>query len=418
MINILRQNICFHHKAVVVSLFLFQFFSLPLAFAEKIDYWDKQRRGANNFNIRGTNNNIHNTEEWFKAASETGIQWVRFSWGKKRGFLMGDSSNYRGLIKEDLEQLKQAVKYAAKYNIKIVLVPISLPGAVFRQLRGGKNDMRLWTDKKYWHMVGEMWQDLAEQFKDNPTVVAYNIFNEPYPEFKSGSMEQETIGDASRFIQWSQKYKATARDLQAFYHLVIKSIRAVDTKTPIMLESGWYSQPNTFVHWLPVQDDKVLYQFHMYEPYKFTSGSNFRKKHNLSYPGKIPFGDEKDGQSLMWNKSTMEKYFKPFYEWVEKHNIPSNRIVAGEFGCYRKNKGCDLYMGDLLHILNEKKYHWAFYTFRGDWDGFNYELGTKGLGWQYWKDVEAKKKPIVPYKGRENNKLWMVIQNGLKQGKH
>ena len=332
---------------------------------------------------------------------------------KKPGYLMGNSSNYTGLVQKDLNEIKQAVDYAKKYNIKIVLVPISLPGAVFRQLRAGKgNDMRLWTDKKYWKMVAQMWQDLAREFKDNDTVVAYNIFNEPYPEFKTGSIEQGEMGNASRFITWSEKYKGTARDLQAFYEQVVTAIRAVDTETPIMVESGWYSQPNTFVHWTPMKDDKILYQFHMYEPYRFTSGANFRKKWKLSYPGEISQWDS--DVKVLWNKETMHKYFTPFYKWIEKYNIPSNRIVAGEFGCMRMNKGCDAYLRDLIDILNAKKYHWAFYSFREDeWDGYDYELGNKPLGWKYWQSVEKGEKPELPYKGRENNPLWRVIQNGL-----
>ncbi len=388
------------------ALTIFLLFPMTIHSA-KIDYWDVQRRGANNFNLKTT------TEQWFKSASEAGIEWVRYGWGKKWGQLMGNPSNYTGLIQSDLDEIKQSVAYAEKYNIKMVLVPISLPGALFRQLNGYKNDMRLWTDKKYWHMTAQFWQDLAREFKDNPTVVAYNIFNEPYPEAKTGVMEQSTLGDASRFIQWSDTYKGTARDVQLFHEVVIKAIREVDTETPIMVESGWYSQPNTYIHWTPLKDDKILYQFHMGEPYKFTAGANFRNKWNLSYPGMIPFGDDNGGQKILWNKDTMKTYFKPFFTWVEKYNIPSNRIVAGEISCMRRNKGCEYYLTDAIDIFNTKKYHWAFYSFREDWDGYNHELGNKGLGWQYWQDKEAGKNPPLPYEGRENNPQWQAIQNGL-----
>ena len=60
----------------ILSIILFIFMGLP-ATAAKIDYWDIQRRGANNFNKNMP------TEAWFKSASDAGIEWVRYAWGKK-----------------------------------------------------------------------------------------------------------------------------------------------------------------------------------------------------------------------------------------------------------------------------------------------------------------------------------------------
>ncbi|MEM9423607.1 MAG: cellulase family glycosylhydrolase [Spirochaetota bacterium] len=385
------------HKAIIFATLLIS----QNLYADKIDFWDVQRKGANNFNKSPT------TEQWFANAKAQGIEWVRLAWGKRRNFLMGSSGNYQGLVEKDLAEIKQTLRYAAKYGIKIVLVPISLPGAQFRQLNGYKNDMRLWTDKKYWGMVAAMWQDLAKEFKETQTVVAYNIFNEPYPEYGTGLAEQTVLGDAERYYTWDAKYKGTPRDLQAFYRRVIAAIRKVDTGTPIMLESGWYSQPNAFVHWEPFNDNGVLYQFHMYEPYAFTSGGNFREKKNWVYPGKVPFG----GGTVYWDREALQKYFAPFYQWAAENHIPANRIVAGEFGCMRRNKGCREYLGDMLALLNENKYHWAFYSFQEDeWDGYDYQLGSAGLGWDYWKAVEAGKNPPLP---RKDNPLWQVIKQGL-----
>ena len=65
------------------------------AIASKIEYWDVQRRGANNFN------GIATQEKWFEAAAATGIEWVRLAWGKRRNFLMGSADNYAGLVQKD-----------------------------------------------------------------------------------------------------------------------------------------------------------------------------------------------------------------------------------------------------------------------------------------------------------------------------
>ena len=68
-----------------------------------------------------------------------------------------------------------------------------------------------------------------------------------------------------------------------------------------------------------------------------------------------------------------------------KYKIPSNRILVGEFGCYRKQKGLPQYFSDLISIFEAYNWHWAFYAFRDNWDGMDYELGAGALPWDYWK---------------------------------
>ena len=384
--------------SVLITSIIFIFLSNVSLAEEKIDFWNEQRKGANYFNVLPE-------EQWFKDASELGIEWVRITYdkweGEKRDFLMGDAGNYQGLIKEDLDKLIQVLNWSQKYGIKAVITPLGLPGNRWVQKNSGKKDLRLWNNKKYWQQSALFWQDLAKQLKDHPAVYAYNIINEPAPETDTGIAEH---GNTSRFISWYQKYQGTSRDLPKFYRLVIKSIRESDLNTPIMLDSGWYAQPNAFIYWPKLRDDKILYSFHMYEPYDFTSRLNFSKKRNLKYPGKIPFA----GQLVEWNASQIRKYLAPYFEWAKKNGIALNRLVAGEFGCYRRNKGCEKYLQDVISILNEEKAHWAFYAFREDeWDGYDYELGTGGLGWDYWKLKEAGKNPQPP---RRSNSLFSVIE--------
>ena len=153
---------------------------------------------------------------------------------------------------------------------------------------------------------------------------------------------------AERYLSWYQKYRGTPHDLPAFYETVIQAIRKTDIETPVMLDSGWYAQPAAFVHWPRVKDEKILYSFHMYEPYQFTSYNNFREKRNLRYPGKIPYA----GQAMDWNQQQIENYFAPLFAWARKQGIPSNRLVNGEFGCYRRNDGCQAYLADVIAVLN------------------------------------------------------------------
>jgi hypothetical protein len=93
---------------------------------------------------------------------------------------------------------------------------------------------------------------------------------------------------------------------------------------------------------------------------------------------------------------------------VKENSIPSHLIVAGEFGCMRKNDGADTYLEDMVNFLNRNKFHWAFYSFREDeWDGYDYELGTEGLDREYWQAKERGENVLMP---RRNNSLFEIFR--------
>ena len=89
-------------------------------------------------------------------------------------------------------------------------------------------------------------------------MVGYNIINEPH---------QERIFNKKdvHIDQFNQKQIQNM--MYEFYTLVIKSIRDVDQTTPIILDSSAYADPKTFKLLKPINDNNVIYSFHMYEPY-------------------------------------------------------------------------------------------------------------------------------------------------------
>jgi hypothetical protein len=373
---------------------------------EKINFWDvSPQRGANCMNTIPS-------QEWFQSASSINIKWVRLAYDKweaeQRDFLIGDASNYNGLVQKDLSKLKEVLSWASNAGLKIVLTPLSLPGCRWSQNNGDGPDSRLWQDYQYQEMAIRFWVDLAVELKDYDCIVAYDILNEPYPERGTDIEEQTDIGESDRFLSWYEQYKNTPRDLFDFYNRIIGEIRNVDTETPIMVESGFYTQPSSYCGWPgKLEDSKVLYSVHMYEPYEFTSNNNFKQGGIYSYPGNIPFGNK----TIQWNKNTIVQYFKPFENWAKTYDIPLNRIIISEFGCMRRNPGAIQYLDDIVSFLEERQYHWAFYSYREDsWDGYDYELGDGGLPWSYWQAIERRETPILP---RKDTELFDIIKKRL-----
>jgi len=349
--------------------------------ADRMGFWDKPQHGGNSFN------RLPPTEEYFAALRGYGATWVRLSYDKwkpaQRDFLIGNADDYREIPQSDLDTLEAALDRADKAGLKVVIAPLSLPFARWSQNNGGKFDDRLWQDTENWKAAARFWRDLAARLKNHPAIAAYNLINEPAPEKKGGLAEH---ADPETMRNWYEAHRDTSRDLRAFYETLIKAIREVDPDTPIMVDAGWYAAADAFSYWpAPLSDDKLLYSFHMYEPYEATSGPNLKRKKPYTYPGKVPYA----GKTILWDGEQVRRYLDLPAKWAKDHSIPANRMVAGEFGCIRKLNSCSQYLEDVLRVLDREHFHWAFYAFREDgWDAMDYELGKAKVPWQYWDAME------------------------------
>jgi hypothetical protein len=351
--------------------------------ADKITFWDTPKYGGNSFNRLPPDN------AYFKALHAYGASWVRLSYDKwqpaQRDFLLGNADHYQGLDAQDLTTLIETLDRAQVIGLKVVITPLSLPGMRWSQNNGGNFDDRLWTDKVYWEQSAAFWHDLAKVLKSHKAVAAYNLINEPAPE-KMGALAEHS--SLFNMRSWYEQNKGSSRDLPAFYQMLIRAIRKVDPLTPIMVDGGWYGAADGFSYWpeaLP--DQRVLYSFHMYEPYDFTSAPNIKRAKPYQYPGVVPFGQSEE----MWNAQRVNTYMQQPFDWAKKNRIPANRMVAGEFGCIRTLPGCRQYLEDVLKVMDDKQAHWAFYSFREDsWDLMDYELGKSKVPWSYWQAIDLK----------------------------
>ncbi|MCY3998326.1 MAG: cellulase family glycosylhydrolase [Flavobacteriaceae bacterium] len=374
---------------------------------EKISFWDAQQKGANYFNKTPT-------REWFESAAKANIRLVRFTYekweGEQRDFLLGSADDYAGIVEKDFQKLKHYLDVANQLDMKVVISPLSLPGARYAQSNGRIRDGRLWTDQRYLSQAIQFWKDLATRLKDQPNVVGYNLINEPHPEWFHN---KRTFWDKG-FQRWYQDRIGKPGDLNSFNQQLIKAIRTIDKKTPIIVASGLYATPWAFEYLKPVDDPHIIYSFHMYEPYSFTTRRINDGKYQ--YPGKIPIADL-DGEIFTMNKESLHEFLNPVKDWAEKNKIPSNRIWAAEFGCDRKTKGAENYLNDLIDIFNEENWHWSFYAYREDvWESMDYELGTQNVYWKYWDYSDAgilHENYDEIYARTNNNSLWSRFKNEL-----
>ena len=310
-----------------------------------------------------------------------------------------------GIVESDFLRLKHFLDYANDLDIKIVVTPISLPGARWVQMNNNIRDDKLWKDQHYREQAIQFWKDLASRLKNHPAVVGYNLVNEPHPEV---AYNQYSFWDKG-LPEWYQNIKGGQGDLNLFNTQMVGAIRSIDPNIPIIVESGLYATPWAFEYLEPLNDDKVIYSFHMYEPYAFTTESINKDKY--SYPGRI-FIEELNGDFEL-NKQGLEEFFNPIIEWSERNQIHSNRIWVGEFGCNRFINGVEHYLSDLISIFNKYQWHWSFYAYREDvWQAMDYELGTEKVFYKYWEYQDSKNLHLNYddiYKRVKNPSLWKVL---------
>lgn len=397
---------------IILCSFVFSF-SHHL-FAQKIEFWNTQQKGANYFNATPT-------REWFVAVANANIKLVRLTYakwqGEQRDFLLGDAGNFTGIVEADFQKLLYFINVADSLGIKIVITPISLPGGRWVQNNNGVQDGRLWKEEKFQQQTIRFWKELATRLQGHPAIVGYNLKNEPHPERFLG---QEKYGE-EQILKWYETVKNTPGDLNLFYKKLIKAIRETDDETPIIVESGMYATTWTFKYLEKFDDPFILYSFHMYEPYRFTTQRI--NKGRFAYGDTLPAA-ENWGKQIVVNKNTLEEIIRPVNEWAQKNGIPPNRIWAGEFGCSRKVKGVENYLSDLISIFNKNGWHWAFYSFREDvWDNMDYELGSGNVPPGYRNYAEKKvlhKHYNEIYSPTQNSPGWKVIQkefevSGIKE---
>lgn len=367
-------------RHVILAAFLLAMGSAAMA-ADLMAFWNTPRHGGNSFN------RLPPDQAYFDALSGYGATWVRLSYDKwqpaERDFLLGDADAFQGLSAADLATLRATLDRAHQAGLKVVIAPLSLPGMRWSQNNQGQFDDRLWQDKRYWLQAAAFWRDLARELKDHPAIAAYNLVNEPAPEKQGGLAEH---ADPGQMQQWYARRQGSARDLPALYRQLIAAIREEDADTPVMLDAGWFAAADAFGYWpAPLEDQRVLYSVHMYEPYLVTSAPNMTRKQPIAYPGPAPFA----GQTQQWGGQRVAQYLRHPLDWAAAMNVPRSRLVVGEFGCMRRLPGCRQYLEDVLSVLDRHRLHWAFYSFREDnWDGMDYELGSAKVPWRYWQAIE------------------------------
>ena len=143
----------------------------------------------------------------------------------------------------------------------------------------------LWTKKVHCHKTYDLWQRLADRYKNETMIVGYDILNEA------------VLPDAGL--------------LNEFYRESIKAIRCADQNHILFIEGAHWAQQIDVLD--DFKDDNWVYSIHFYEPHEFT----FNLAPFIRYPW--------DGCNMDVLRRRMEGYFR----FAQNKQRP---VHVGEFG--------------------------------------------------------------------------------------
>jgi endoglucanase len=232
------------------------------------------------------------TESDIQRIAELGFNSVRPALNSRLFLTEGENPVF---IDEGFLLMDSLIKWCKKHRIYVIIDMHGAPGGqTGANIDDSPRDLpELFMDVKYQEQLVELWKKIAERYKDEPVVAAYNLINEPLPEVTGAA----------------EKYKHL---LIPLYKRLTSEIRKIDQKHMITLEG--YDWSNNWSLFDSVFDTNVFYQFHYYcwdRPDKLKSIDYFlKKREELNTPIWVGETGEK-GNTIYWGTS----------QYFEHHNI-------------------------------------------------------------------------------------------------
>jgi len=199
------------------------------------------------------------TEADIQRIKELGFNSVRPALNSRLFVTEGENPEF---IEEGFILLDSLVSWCKKNELYVIIDMHGAPGGQTGQNidDSPKDEPELFMDARNQDLLVELWLRIVQKYKNEPTVAAYDLLNEPLPE-RTGAAE---------------KYKHL---LVPIYKRLITEIRKIDTLHMITVEG--YNWSNNWSLFEQPLDSNIFYQFHYYcwnRPDNLNSIEYFLKK--------------------------------------------------------------------------------------------------------------------------------------------
>ncbi len=212
-------------------------------------------------------------------------------------------------LEEGFQRIDRLVAQCREAGLWVVLDMHGAPGGqTGENIDNGWGYPFLFTSERSQKRAIEVWRKLAERYRDDPTVLGYELLNEPIPNFDA--------------------YRELDSKLEPLFKRMTSAIREVDPNHLIILGGAqWNTDFGVFGK--PF-DDKLVYAFHRYwtdkDPAVIASYLDFRKRYDV--PIYMSESGENDDEWIRWFRELLEKEDIGWSFWPYKKMDSPRGIVS------------------------------------------------------------------------------------------
>lgn len=226
--------------------------------------------------------------------------------------ILEDDNNPFNYREEGFNYISNCIKWCEKYNLNIILDLHRAPGYAFYSL--GEN--MLFEKDIMQNRFISLWKEFAVRFKSHGDNVVFELLNEIVEP------------DSSRWNKLSKK--------------AIEGIRSIDKERIIIVGGNNYNSASTLRELDFIEDDRLVYTFHFYEPHIFThQGASWEPLKDLEF--EVPYPSGKDIYELYLKKPLEFKERYELYENSDKAYIRESLRPALDFA---RERAVTLYCGE------------------------------------------------------------------------
>ncbi len=281
------------------------------------------------------------TEKDIKAIADMGLNCIRVPFWY-RNFMKGDCTFYSENSDDNFgfQILDSVISWARKYKIYVILDMHGAPGGQSTDHSTGDiGHNMLYTDEQYLLAAEKLWREIANRYKNEEYVAAYDILNEP--------MNNNSVFENGWAAGSSEAVSHTLR----VYDRLIKAVRSVDKNHIITVEGIW----STSV--LPDPEEygweNMMYQLHIYDSstemidYRAKELFDVRQKYKVAaYVGEFNNGD----QNQMYAYGRYNRLKLSWTAWTYK----ASKGDLGNWSLFYKDAECADIKNDTYEQILEK----------------------------------------------------------------
>lgn len=262
-----------------------------------------------------------------------GANIIRYSLSQDPRAHTETEAEYYARLVDSLTYLDNLIPTLASSGMQVIIDPGLGPGGYLFEKNKRKDRIfhEAWAQNAF--VAG--WQTIAAHYAGNPTVLGYQLLNEP--------------ATGKKVTKKLKKWKALAT-------YTAQTIRAIDADPGhIIYVSSEYGNPNNLSKVKNIPVAGIGYTFNYYEPQKYTHQGIGSNPYGVSYPYKKA------------NLKTHRKILKKVASFKKK--VRGAPILIGELSVIRWAPNASAYLSDVLSLCEEYGFDYTIYGYDANvWD--------------------------------------------------